>query len=158
MCIRDREYTSEGIPFFRSLEVVSLAKGVEPSVSFYISKTRYDEICQDNIMPKNGDLLIACIGGSIGWNWVVDDRIFYYKDGNVVAFDGHSDFNIEYLRLYLSSPAFLQQIFDDVSGTAYKALTIEMLKGHYIPVPPLAEQKRIVERVNELLAVCDGLK
>lgn len=156
--IHAKEYTSEGIPFFRSLEVVSLAKGVEPSVSFYISKTRYDEICQDNIMPKNGDLLIACIGGSIGWNWVVDDRIFYYKDGNVVAFDGHSDFNIEYLRLYLSSPAFLQQIFDDVSGTAYKALTIEMLKGHYIPVPPLAEQKRIVERVNELLAVCDGLK
>ena len=156
--IHAKEYTSEGIPFFRSLEVVSLAKGVEPSVSFYISKTRYDEICQDNIMPKNGDLLIACIGGSIGWNWVVDDRIFYYKDGNVVAFDGHSDFNIEYLRLYLSSPAFLQQIFDDVSGTAYKALTIEMLKEHYIPVPPLAEQKRIVERVNELLAVCDGLK
>ena len=155
--IHAKEYTSEGIPFFRSLEVVSLAKGVDPSVSFYISKTRYDEICQDNIMPKNGDLLIACIGGSIGRNWVVDNRIFYYKDGNVVAFDGHSDFNIEYLRLYLSSPAFLQQIFDDVSGTAYKALTIGMLKGHYIPVPPLAEQKRIVERVNELLAVCDGL-
>lgn len=38
-------------------------------------------------MPSKDDLLITCIGGSIGWSWIVDESKFYYKDGNVVAFD-----------------------------------------------------------------------
>ena len=156
--IHANEYTSKGVPFFRSLEVVSLAKGIEPSVSFYISEERYSEIAQDYIMPKHGDLLITCIGGSIGWNWIVDDRKFYYKDGNVVAFDGHNNMCTDYLQKYLSSPLFQQQVSNDVSGTAYNALTIEMLKSYIIPLPPLAEQKRIVAKLEELLPLCERLK
>ena len=156
--IHANEYVKEGIPFFRSLEVVSLAKGNEPSISYYISNQRYDEICTDNIMPRKGDLLITCIGGSIGWNWIVDDRIFYYKDGNVVAFDGHINFDIHYLQSYLSSPLFKEQVKKDVSGTAYNALTIEMLKSYLIPVPPLSEQKRIVAKLEEILPLCERLK
>ena len=156
--IHANEYVKEGIPFFRSLEVVSLAKGNEPSISYYISNQRYDELCTNNIMPRKGDLLITCIGGSIGWNWIVDDRIFYYKDGNVVAFDGHINFDIHYLQSYLSSPLFKEQVKRDVSGTAYNALTIEMLKSYLIPVPPLPEQKRIVAKLEELLPLCERLK
>ena len=156
--IHANEYVKEGIPFFRSLEVVSLAKGNEPSISYYISNQRYDELCTDNIMPQKGDLLITCIGGSIGWNWIVDDRTFYYKDGNVVAFDGHVNFDIHYLQSYLSSPLFKEQVKKDVSGTAYNALTIEMLKSYLIPVPPLSEQRRIVAKLEEILPLCERLK
>lgn len=156
--IHANEYVKEGIPFFRSLEVVSLAKGNEPSISYYISNQRYDELCTDNIMPQIDDLLITCIGGSIGWNWIVDDRTFYYKDGNVVAFDGHINFDIHYLQSYLSSPLFKEQVKKDVSGTAYNALTIEMLKSYLIPVPPLSEQRRIVSKLEEILPLCERLK
>jgi len=156
--IHANEYVSKGIPFFRSLEVVSLAKGIEPSVSFYISEERYSEIAQDYIMPKPDDLLITCIGGSIGWNWIVDNRKFYYKDGNVVAFDGHNNMCTNFLQKYLSSPLFQQQVSNDVSGTAYNALTIEMLKSYLIPLPPIAEQKRIVAKLEELLPLCERLK
>lgn len=155
--IHANEYVKEGVPFFRSLEVVSLAKDIEPNISYYISKERYDEISRDNIMPQEDDLLITCIGGSIGWTWIVDDRVFYYKDGNVVAFDGHDKCDIRYIKMYLTSPLFLNQVKNDVSGTAYNALTIEMLKSSIIPLPPLAEQKRIVAKIEEIIQYCDKL-
>lgn len=155
--IHANEYTNNGIPFFRSLEVVSLAKGIEPNISYYISEKQFNELKSNYIIPKNGDLLITCIGGSIGWNWIVDDRVFYYKDGNVVAFDGHNFFNVRFLKYYLSSPLFSNQVKKDVSGTAYNALTIEMLKRYLIPVPPLKEQERIVTKLDELLPLCRKL-
>jgi type I restriction enzyme S subunit len=46
----------------------------------------------------------------------------------------------------------------DVGGTAYNALTIDMLKNYLIPLPPLAEQHRIVAKIEELLPYCDKLK
>ena len=43
-------------------------------------------------------------------------------------------------------------------GTAMPGLSANRLKGLLIPIPPLAEQKRIVEKLEKLLPLCDGLK
>ena len=59
--------------------------------------------------------------------------------------------------MYLSSPLFLNQVKNDVSGTAYNALTIEMLKSSIIPLSPLAEQKQIAEKTEDLTQYCDKL-
>ena len=37
-------------------------------------------------------------------------------------------------------------------------VSLGYLRNYTIPIPPLAEQQRIVDRVNELLAMCDELK
>jgi Restriction endonuclease S subunits len=152
-----KDYVMAGIPFFRSMEVVALAKNIEPTISYYISHEKYNEIKESYILPQKNDLLIACIGGSIGWNWIVDEREFYYKDGNIVAFDYNKKMSMEFLQLWLKSPSFMEQVKIDVSGTAYNALTIEMLKGYLIPLPPFEEQKRIVTKIKEMLPYCQQL-
>lgn len=108
-------------------------------------------------MPSKDDLLITCIGGSIGWSWIVDERKFYYKDGNVVAFDKNNFIYTKFLYYWLNSFSFINQVKIDVGGTAYNALTIDMLKNYLIPLPPLEEQKRIVAKIEELLPFCDQL-
>ena len=61
------------------------------------------------------------------------------------------------LNYWLNSFSFINQVKIDVGGTAYNALTIDMLKNYLIPLPPLEEQKRIVAKIEELLPFCDQL-
>ncbi len=60
--------------------------------------------------------------------------------------------------MWIRSPFFELQINNSVAGTAYSALTIIKLKNMFIPLPPLAEQKRIGERLEKLLPLCDRLR
>ncbi|WP_440445983.1 restriction endonuclease subunit S [Phascolarctobacterium succinatutens] len=45
-----------------------------------------------------------------------------------------------------------------ITGTAVRQLAAKDLANMIFPLPPLAEQKRIVARLEELLPLCDRLK
>ncbi len=59
---------------------------------------------------------------------------------------------------FILSPQFQQQLLDNCTGATAKGIKADKLKHLLLPLPPLAEQKRIVKRVEELLALCDELK
>lgn len=82
--IHAADYRPSGVPFLRSGEIGSLGRGENLKTELYISESKYQEVKQKFGIPKAGDILIACIGGSIGNTWIVDEREFYYKDGNLV--------------------------------------------------------------------------
>ena len=44
------------------------------------------------------------------------------------------------------------------TGTTFKAITIEVVRQHCIPLPPLAEQKRIVEKIEQIFGVLDTIE
>ena len=56
------------------------------------------------------------------------------------------------------SPYFWDHIQNNLRGIAYKGLNLGLLRDFPIPLPPLAEQHRIVAKVDELMAVCDRLE
>ena len=57
----------------------------------------------------------------------------------------------------LTSPFFNQVIEDNLRGIAYKGLNLNLLSNFLIPLPPLAEQHAIVERVDCLLVTVNAL-
>ena len=59
---------------------------------------------------------------------------------------------------FILSPQFQQQLLDNCTGATAKGIKADKLKHLLIPLPPFEEQKRIVTRIEKLLAVCDGLK
>ena len=61
---------------------------------------------------------------------------------------------VVYLML---SPYFWDHIQNNLRGIAYKGLNLGILRELPIPLPPLAEQHRIVAKVDELMALCDRL-
>ena len=103
------------------------------------------------------DILFSMIGGNLGNQvMVIDDRPFSVK--NVALFKYYdreltSPFYIkkfmEHLALYLQSKAV---------GGAQPFVSLGFLRKLVIALPPVAEQHRIVAKVDELMALCDTLK
>ena len=64
----------------------------------------------------------------------------------------------EFIHLSLISP-FFQKVIDDVQvGVSREGLSMQRLRLFPMLLPPLAEQHRIVAKVEGLMAVCDRLE
>ena len=147
--IFEKEYVSEGIPFYRTKEIVELSKGNRITTELFITKTRYDEIRSTYGVPQKGDLLISAVG-TIGVIWIVDgNNDFYFKDGNLLRVSASEKFIPEYLKYLLDIliSAYKQEMS---SGTAYAALTISALKKMMVYDVPLVEQEGFADFVHQV--------
>jgi type I restriction enzyme S subunit len=63
-----------------------------------------------------------------------------------------------FFALYFRSPEFVKYVESVQTGIAYPAINDKQFYGGIVPVPPLAEQHRIVTKVDELMALCDQLE
>ena len=62
----------------------------------------------------------------------------------------------KYIYYWLQSPTFLASFFDKMNGII-GGVKINALSNILMPLPPLAEQKRIVEKLDQLLPLCDAM-
>jgi type I restriction enzyme, S subunit len=147
-------YQAEGYPLITSKDFV------DGRISFenckYITREDHEKISQRSKVDA-GDILFSMIGGNIGNMVLVDsDREFSIK--NVALF--------KYFSLDLSLPNFLKVVLKDLSedvqqkaiGGAQPFVSLGFLRGALIGLPPLAEQHRIVAKVDELMSLCDQLE
>ena len=147
--IFEKEYVSEGIPFYRTKEIVELSKGNPISTELYITEKRFLEIKEQYGVPQKGDLLISAVG-TIGVIWIVDEKNdFYFKDGNLIRVDSSDRFNSTYMKTLLESliAEYKKQMS---SGTAYSALTISGLMKMKIYDVPLSLQNQFAAFVAEV--------
>ena len=68
----------------------------------------------------------------------------------------HIDMN-KYMLYYFMSPTGQQEIFKFMKAVAQPSLSMDTIRQVKIPIPPAAEQKRIVKKVEELLPYCERL-
>ena len=147
--IFEKEYVSEGIPFYRTKEIVELSKGNSISTELYITEERFAEIKKQYGVPKAGDLLISAVG-TIGVIWIVDGKNdFYFKDGNLIRVDGSEKFNSVYMKNLLEHliAEYKKQMS---SGTAYAALTISGLTKMKVYDVPMDLQNYFADFVHQV--------
>ena len=63
-----------------------------------------------------------------------------------------------FLELVLNSPFITLLAKAQTTGGAAPRVNVATVKTYPVPIPPLAEQHRIVAKVDELMAMCDGLE
>ena len=126
------------------------AKFVDPD-----TVEKYDD---DRIL-RDGDLLWNSTGlGTLGRMAVYDSKKNKYgwavADSHVTVIRTHEDWLcFAYAFAYFAGPSVQSVIEDQASGsTKQRELSQETVKQYLVPLPPLAEQRRIVERVEEVLS------
>jgi len=79
-------------------------------------------------------------------------------DGWLVISQSTEIFDQDYLYWLLSSNYAYMQFCGKVSGAVVKNLNSDKVANSVFPLPPLAEQKRIVAKLEEILPLCERLK
>lgn len=155
--VHQKDWQTSGIPFYRAREIVRLSKDDFVENELFISEALYQELSTGESAPKVGDIMLTGVG-TIGVPYRVQktDR-FYFKDASVLIFKNHIADNSDYLLKYFVSPLWIEKIHAESMGTTVHTLTIGRANETLCPLPPLAEQHRIVAKVDELMALCDRL-
>jgi type I restriction enzyme S subunit len=106
-------------------------------------------------IAQPGDLLMVCIGGSIGKCAIADRMLAFNQQINSLSV---LEANPHFVFLVMSSPEFQQAVLTLATGSATPIINRSKWEEIPVPLPPLAAQHRIVAKVTELLAICDQLK
>lgn len=156
--VHKSDWLSEGVPFYRTRELVKLSEQGYIDNELFISEDLYKTFKKEFGVPQKNDLLISGVG-TIGVPYVIsDEKKFYFKDGNVIWLKNKGVFDASYMY-YLYKTVFIDnQIHSMSAGTTVDTYTIINAKNTIIPLPPLSEQQRIVERIEELFAKLDEAK
>ena len=145
------DYVEQGIPFYRSKEVIELSSGKNISEQLFISSEKYSEIKSKFPVPQENDILITAVG-TIGEILVVKDPNFYFKDGNLIWLRNinFEIIDIDYLYYFLKSDLFQKTIKYNNIGAVQKALTIDFLKTVKITLPSLDDQRKLVSVLKSI--------
>lgn len=145
------DYVQQGIPFYRSKEVIELSSGKNISEQLFISSEKYSEIKSKFPVPQENDVLITAVG-TIGEILVVKDPNFYFKDGNLIWLRNinFEIIDIDYLYYFLKSDLFQKTIKYNNIGAVQKALTIDFLKTVKITLPSLDNQRKLISVLKSI--------
>ena len=110
-------------------------------------KTKTQQVC------RTGEFLVAEIDAKVGGFGIVPKSL----NGSIVSSHyflfvvDESKLNLRFLDYFIRTPTFREQVAAQGS-TNYAAIRPAHVLGYEIPLPPLAEQRRVVARIEELAA------
>ena len=155
--VHQSDWKTKGVPFYRAREIAKLADNGFVNNELFISEELYEEFSKTGF-PSSGDLMVTAVG-TLGKCYIVKDSDkFYYKDASVICLENYAHLFPKYLRFIMDSEMLKNQIRSNSGGTTVATLTMVRMEQYMLPLPPLAEQKRIVAKLEQLLLLCERLK
>ncbi len=152
---RTPKYTTSGVPF---VSVKNMSNGVlSLENTKFISKSEHEELWK-RCNPQRGDLLLSKVG-TTGVPAKVDTDIEFSLFVSVALLKFNNQFiDIDFLIYSILAPDFQKQCKVHTRGVGNKNWVIKDIANTLMPLPPIAEQKRIVQKLEEILPLCDKLK
>jgi type I restriction enzyme S subunit len=154
--LKREEYTSSG-PLFLSVHSLNYGKVVRFQEAFHISDERYDE--SPEIMLKIDDVLLCKDGAGIGKIGIVkslpskatvNSSILIVRAGDV--------FDPDFLYYLFRGPQMQRLVNDRIFGSAIPHLFQKDIKEFILNVPPIDEQKQIVQEIEYRFTIMENLK
>ena len=143
-----------GIPFLSSKDVIS--GKIDWSKIKYITKELHEELYK-RIAPQKNDILLAKNGTTGVAALVEDDTIFDIYVTLAVIRPDCDIVNPQYLLFIINSQFCKNQFDSHLLGIGVPNLHLNEINKTSVPIPPLAEQQRIVSKIEELFSYLDTL-
>lgn len=147
-------YSNSGKPFFRSQNIYD--SGLIYDDIKFISNEMHKQMNGTTVFAN--DILLNITGGSMGRCALVPKD---FEEGNVsqhVCIIRPLLVDYNFYHSITLSPFFQKFIFSSTTGAGREGLPKYNLEQFIIPLPPLAEQNRIVQKLDELMQYCNELE
>ena len=145
----------DGIPYISPLDFT--ADGIDYDHAKQISKEDF-EILGRKIKPSRNDIVFPRYG-TIGVIRIVETDRPFLVSYSCCTIKSMQDFIVpKYVYYVLKTPMIKAEINRYINKTTQPNVGLASIKRFLFPLPPLAEQKRIVARLEELLPLCEKLK
>ena len=105
---------------------------------------------------EKDSILMVCIGGSIGKHAMTNQDISCNQQINTITV--YPELSTQYVYWAMASQYFQNTVINQAGGSATPIINKLKWSSIPIPIPPLNEQKRIVDKINQLMALCDELE
>lgn len=148
------EYVDHGVPWINTGHIERNGQLTTSGMNF-ITEQKFESLRSGKI--QEGDLVYCLRGATFGKTAFVSP---YSKGAIASSLMIIRPFVTEmnsYIFRYLTSPFGRSQIFRFDNGSAQPNLSAGSVTMYDFPLPPIAEQHRIVAKVDELMALCDRL-
>lgn len=147
-----KSYVEQGVKFIRSQNVWNdglLLEGIA-----HITQETHESMSGSAVQAK--DILLNITGASIGRSSLVPDNFDTANVNQHVSIIRLVDENIRhYIHTCIISPYFQSEIMRVQVGASREGLSMAKLSKFIIPLPPLEEQKKIIEKVLSLISLID---
>lgn len=149
-------YVTEGIPFI-TVRNLTAGQGISFEKVRYITEEDHKDFCK-RANPEKGDILITK-DGTLGIARTIKTENMFSIFVSVAMIKPIKNYlNCDYIETYLNSPIGQRQTEKMGEGSGLRHLHLEDLRVMVFPLPPLAEQRRIVAEVERRLSVCDKME
>ncbi|MBQ6466318.1 MAG: restriction endonuclease subunit S [Clostridia bacterium] len=148
------DYISDGVPLVNPANIVD--EHINPSKKMMVSNETAKRLSSYRlekgviVMGRRGEMGRCAVITDIEDGWLCGTGSFFMKPSSLMC--------CNYLIKLFSSTYAKKYLGGESVGATMNNLNHAILSKMLVPIPPLAEQQRIVDRVNELLALCDELK
>lgn len=147
------KYVPVGIPLVTSKNLVNGA--IDYSNVKYITQEDADKINARSMVDDN-DILFAMIGSIGNPVLVKKDREFCIKNMALFKRFSNTEISMRYAYWFLFYAQY--KLKKEASGGVQSFISLSRFREYLIPLPPVAEQNRIVAKLEEILPLCERLK
>lgn len=148
-------YVNEGIPIIRTSNIRNRKFRFDDLR--YVNEETY-EYWSRRCPPEPGDIMFTREAPMGEAAVIPDGARFCLGQRTMLIRPMHNYIDNRYLLIALTEPHLLERASTSAIGSTVKHLRVGDVEQLNIPVPPLAEQHRIVAKVDQLMALCDQLK
>ena len=144
---KNKAFYGKDIPFIKPADIY------DDHIDYENCGLSFAGAAAGRVIAENS-ILMVCIG-TIGKTYFTDRKVSCNQQINAITPFG---IDVRFLLIAMQSPYFQMTAWDESSSTTLSILNKSTWSNIAIPLPPFAEQKAIVERVDELLKIVDAMK